>query len=320
MQDRIKNDAFESFDGTRISYALRGEGDLPLVLCDGLGCTGYTWRYILPYFSRCTEVISWHYRAHGDSGPPAVPGGVTIPDFAEDLHALLDETGVKRGVLVGYSMGVSVVLEFTARHPERVAGLVLLCGNYRNALDDFIANPLAATLLKHSKRPLLHLARRRGVQRLWKLLLMPTPLHWQIAGIKSINTDFARPEDFLDPYFEGLQSIELHHFLEIAFAFAEHSAEEILPTIEAPTLIIAGEEDIFTPLRASREMHAAIPNSELLVVRRGRHTTPIEFPELVVLRTEKFLRDHFPHDCTGDRVRSAAHRTEPFLRGPLPDR
>ncbi|RME45366.1 MAG: alpha/beta hydrolase, partial [Deltaproteobacteria bacterium] len=240
-----------------------------------------------------TTVISWHYRGHGHSAPPADPRRITIPDFAEDLSYLLEETAVERGVLLGYSMGVSVVLEFAARHPERVAGLVLLCGNYEKALDDFLGNPLLATLFKWSRKPILSVARRERVRRLWRLLLTPTPLHWRIAGIKSVNTDFARPEDFLGPYFHGLQSIDLDRFLEIAFAFAEHSARSILPEIRVPTLIIAGDEDIFTPLRASREMHTAIPNSELLVVRRGRHTTPIEFPDLLLLRMEKFLCDHF---------------------------
>jgi pimeloyl-ACP methyl ester carboxylesterase len=44
----------------------------------------------------------------------------------------------------------------------------------------------------------------------------------------------------------------------------------------------------------SVKMHAAIPGSELLVLPGGTHVGPLEHPDLVALRLEKYLRDHFP--------------------------
>jgi len=56
-----------------------------------------------------------------------------------------------------------------------------------------------------------------------------------------------------------------------------------------PTLIVAGTDDTFTPYWLSEEMHARIRGSELLTVPGGTHVAPIEHPELITLRLEKFL-------------------------------
>ena len=59
-----------------------------------------------------------------------------------------------------------------------------------------------------------------------------------------------------------------------------HSAREILPTINVPVLIVAGDRDNMTPRILSEEMHKMISGSSLLVVEGGSHTAPIERPQL----------------------------------------
>jgi pimeloyl-ACP methyl ester carboxylesterase len=70
---------------------------------------------------------------------------------------------------------------------------------------------------------------------------------------------------------------------------SEHTAYDHLPLVKVPTLIVAGTEDTFTPYWLSEEMHARIAGSELLTVPGGTHVAPIEHPELIALRLEKFL-------------------------------
>ena len=86
---------------------------------------------------------------------------------------------------------------------------------------------------------------------------------------------------------------------------AEHSCEDILHKIDVPVLIVAGEHDTFTPVWLSEKMHCEIPDSEMLMVPDGTHTAPIELPELVCLRLEKWLGTHFDIDT---RFRSRAHK------------
>jgi len=57
--------------------------------------------------------------------------------------------------------------------------------------------------------------------------------------------------------------------------------------------VVAGELDTWTPMWLSVKMHAAVPGSEMLVLPAGSHVGPIEHPELLALRVERFLDDHF---------------------------
>jgi pimeloyl-ACP methyl ester carboxylesterase len=73
-----------------------------------------------------------------------------------------------------------------------------------------------------------------------------------------------------------------------------------------PTLIVAGERDTWTPLERSKAMHAAIPGSELLVLADATHTGPLERPEVVGERLERFLAEH-----AGPAPRARARRRTP---------
>jgi fermentation-respiration switch protein FrsA (DUF1100 family) len=73
----------------------------------------------------------------------------------------------------------------------------------------------------------------------------------------------------------------------------EHAAEDVLETIRTPTLVIAGEDDRFTPLSVMEKMWRSIPSAEFLVIPRGTHTALVENPLLMNMRIELFLRDHF---------------------------
>ena len=78
-------------------------------------------------------------------------------------------------------------------------------------------------------------------------------------------------------------------FLGMLKNASEHTAFDHLPEIRVPTLIVAGTHDTFTPYWLSEEMHDRIPGAEMLTVPGGTHVSPIEHPELITLRLEKFL-------------------------------
>jgi pimeloyl-ACP methyl ester carboxylesterase len=80
-------------------------------------------------------------------------------------------------------------------------------------------------------------------------------------------------------------------FLRTLESAADHTAWEHLAHVDVPTLIVAADQDKFTPLWLSQRMHRAVPQSELLVVPSGSHTAVIELPELIALRIERFLKE-----------------------------
>src|SRR5262249_12155256 len=83
-------------------------------------------------------------------------------------------------------------------------------------------------------------------------------------------------------------------FMEMLLHAGRHSARDLLPEIDLPTLVVAGDRDGFTPVGLSRAMADLIPGAELLVVVGGSHTAPIERPELVGETVLGFLARRLP--------------------------
>jgi pimeloyl-ACP methyl ester carboxylesterase len=88
-----------------------------------------------------------------------------------------------------------------------------------------------------------------------------------------------------------MAQVDVRLWLNMLACAGRHSARDVLPHIEVPTLIISGERDGFTPAWLSEEMHKLVPSSELFVVEGGSHTAPIERPAEVTGRISEFLRD-----------------------------
>ncbi len=277
-------------DGTRIHWTEGGLGAPPILLCDGIGCAGYIWRFLKPELARRHRTIHWNYRGHGQSEAPADPARVSVADCVDDLFVVLDAAGEQRVVLMGHSMGVQVALEAHRRHPERVAGLVLICGAPGRPLDAVHDVPLAAAALPYAQAAV---SRFPGLSRLLFRSVIPTDLSLKLALTFEVNEKLVAREDLVR-YLEDLADVDPALFLKLLGSAAQTDASDHLPSIAIPTLIIAGEQDTFTPMWLSVKMHAAIPGSELLVLSNGTHVGPLEHPELCDLRVEKYFSDHFP--------------------------
>ena len=294
--------AISSVDETPIFYEVSepssaGGAAVAVVLTDGIGCDGYVWKYLREDLAGERRLIHWHYRGHGRSPLPRDPRRIGIADLADDLAEVLSDSGTEDAVLFGHSMGVQVVLEAYRRHPNRVRGLVLLCGAPENPLRTFRGSSGAELLLPRI---------RSVVERAPRLinqaarLLVPTRLAYSLAARLEINAELMQASDFM-PYLRGLSRVEVPYFLSMLAAAGEHSAVDLLPRIAVPTLVVAGETDGFTPPDLSQSMAGAIPGAELFVVQAGSHTAPLERPELVGRTVRDFLARRVDPTGGGER-------------------
>jgi len=285
---RVKRGRVTSFDGTQIAYTSTGEG-LPLYFADGIGCDGYVWKYTRRMFGETCRLVHSHYRGHADSEMPRDTNNLSILDLVEDIRRVLDDDEVEKAIMVGHSMGCQVIFEFARQYPERTLGLVPMCGSYGYPLKTFHDNKMLDTVFPFLY-PLFVLT-PWAPEAIWHRIV-PTKLAYFIATHGEINGHMIREEDFF-PYLQFIGKIDLRMFAKMLDYAARHTAEEFLPQINVPTLIIAGERDTFTPGWLCDKMHQMIEGSELLTVPRGSHTAPIEMPQLVNLRLERWLLDHF---------------------------
>ncbi|TAJ17645.1 MAG: alpha/beta hydrolase [Dehalococcoidia bacterium] len=286
MPAKLNEGFFHSFDGTRIYYNWAGKG-LPLVCCDGIACDQYAWKYVFQWFASDYRIVRWNYRGHGKSDAPADFTHLQIADLADDLHRLLDELKLDRAVLLGHSMGTQVILEFAHRHPERVAGLVPICGCYEHPLRSSYNSDILERFL-----PVLNRAYENHQQLFWQMWKRFVPTKWAfwVSVLFEINHALVKYDDFM-PYLEHVAEMDIGLFLTMLRYANDHSAKPYLKDIRVPTLIFAGDKDKLTPIVVQKRMHNQIPGSEMQVLPLGTHTAPIEHPDLICLRLEKFLHD-----------------------------
>jgi pimeloyl-ACP methyl ester carboxylesterase len=180
---------------------------------------------------------------------------------------------------------VQVILEFGVQHPERVRALVPMCGSYGRPLDTFHDTDVASAMFPRMFEIIRRFPGR--AQSLWSKLL-PTELSYQIGVNFELNKRLVRRADF-EPYLAHLASMDVQVFMRMLEQLNQHSVEDRLHLLRAPTLVIAGEKDTFTPAWLSQRMQQLIPNAELLMIPSGTHAAPIELPELVHLRLDRFL-------------------------------
>jgi len=278
--------AVSAADGSSLFYESWGErgARVPIVLCDGIGCDGFVWRYLRHDLPERFGLHP-HYRGHGRTAAPRDPARVTIEDLADDIACVLDDALVERAVLVGHSMGVQVALETYRRHRDRVAGLVLVCGASSHPLKTFRGSAALEELLPTIQRWIHRVP--RVINRVTRLVL-PTRLAFEVATRLEVRRELIEPDDFM-PYLEGMARIDARLFVAMLSAAGQHSADDLLPEVAVPSLVVAGGRDGFTPPERSRAMAAAIPGAELLEIPNASHTAPIERPHLVDWTVRDFV-------------------------------
>src|SRR5512138_2340370 len=111
-------------DGLKLHLEVSGEGP-PLVLIHGFTGSTATWSSLRPAFDELCTVIAIDLPGHGKSSVPADPERYRLERFAADLARVLDELGIDRAVVHGYSMGGRTALRFGVEEGDRLAGLIL---------------------------------------------------------------------------------------------------------------------------------------------------------------------------------------------------
>lgn len=291
MTFTLQSGTVAGFDKTPLHYTLtepaQARSDLTLVFCNGVGMDTSLWVHMLEFFRSDYRTLTWDYRGHGLSHRPKRFKAIKITDHVKDLQGVVSELHLSDLVLLGHSMGVQVILEFFHRHPQRVRGLVPVCGSYENPLKEIFYLPLFDMLFPH----IFDIGTRHvhALNAIWQIASR-TRVVEEIALLLGTNRAMTHRED-MRAYLKNLTTIEAGFFLYALRGATQHSAKKYLASINVPTLIVAGQWDPLTPVSISRRMAEKIPGATLLVIPQGSHCALLDQPELLNLETEKFLAD-----------------------------
>lgn len=279
---------FQAMDGTSIYYEVRGRGE-PIVFIYGIACLMNHWHKQVEHFSKTHKVILFDIRGHHKSVPVNNLSNFTFQHLAFDINGLLKHLEIERAHFVGHSFGVPYLIKTYEQFPEIFSSLTFINGFARNPLKKLFGLEFVEPLFnfmreQHSKSPDLW-------SNLWRGLI-DNPIAFQLAALAGgFNIRLTQFKD-IEMYGRGVSRLELPYFFELFEQLLRFDGTTVLPDIDKPTLIIAGDNDMLTPMSFQREMHAAIRGSEFLVIPYGSHCSQLDFPEFVNLKLAEFLQKH----------------------------
>ncbi len=129
-------------DGARINYQSHGKGEEALVLIHGWSSNLDFWRDQASELAKRNRVIVVDLPGHGQSDKPQTTYSMDL--FARAVDAVMNDAGVKRGVLVGHSMGTPIMRQFYRKYPEKTLALIIVDGSLRPFGDKKLMEALLA--------------------------------------------------------------------------------------------------------------------------------------------------------------------------------
>ena len=283
---KVEEHRVVAHDGTDLAYHVVGEG-LPVLLANGLGGSWRAWTHQIGYFQDRYRFVSWDYRGLYRSGPPPDRDALSVEEQAEDALVVMDALGIEQTAIFGWSMGVQVALELFRTAPDRVKLLVLINGVAGNPWESAFDVPALGAMIPH----VLGLVRTlpKVAQSVTERVVQwPETVTWaKRMGLAGQTLD----EEIFGQLAGSFAGLDMDLYLHTLQLLGEHDARDVLPDIDVPMLVIAGDRDLFTPRAAAEQMVREVRGGELLVVPGGTHYVAVEYPELVNLRIEKFFRE-----------------------------
>ncbi|MEV5374541.1 alpha/beta hydrolase [Streptomyces nondiastaticus] len=244
--------AYVTVNGLRTYYEVQGEGE-PLLLLHGGGVTADSWYAQLAELAQHYRVYAPERRGHGRTQD--LPGPITYPVMADDTAALIDELGLGRVRLVGWSDGGIVSMHLALRRPDLVAKLALIGSGTSEGLAETVVNLVDGS---QESRELL----TQMFQGPYAALSPDGPDHFPVVLDKLSLMWREGPQLTLDD----------------------------LPKITVPTLVMQGDRD-GVRVEHSAAMTRALPDAQLAVLPGTSHAVPLEKPGLVNRMLLDFLSD-----------------------------
>lgn len=265
-----------SADGTVIE-AWRNVAEGPTVLlCNGLGTSPYAWPGLLD--PDCgLRVISWNHRGIGRSARPEDTDRVEVDTFVQDAIAVLDDAGVDRCVVAGWSLGVNTAFELALRHPERVSAIFAVAGVPGRSFASMgaplliprvLREPIGvnvARVMKHAGPALTPVVRRIPIGPISTTALRHSGLMLPTARSKDVKRTV---REFL--------TTPVDWYGHLALAAARHR-QVAWARIDVPTMFVAGRWDVLASHRDLRSA-ADLIDDATYVELFGTHFLNLEQP------------------------------------------
>lgn len=237
----------------RISYMEQGRGPVALFV-HGVLLSAHLWRHQLAHLSDLRRCIALDLLAHGET-EIAPDQDVSVTANAHMLREFLDALGIEQVDLVGNDSGGGIAQIFAASSPERVRSLTLTdCDAHDNWPPEAF-------------KPFLAMAAAGGLRGTLEALLADKAVY---RSPQALGRAYEHPErladDSIEQYLRPLVRTEqrtrdLQRFLAAFDNQHTRAIEARLKTVQAPTLIVWGTDDVYFDVKWSRWLADTIPGT-----------------------------------------------------------
>ena len=250
-----------------IFYEIRGDGP-PVVLLHPFPCHREFWFPVAAAIESRYRLILPDLRGHGDS--EVGEGPALMSKHAGDVARVLDAAGIGKATFVGCSIGGYILFEFWRRFRERVTSLVLCDTRPQADTAEARANRLKAA----------DAVLEQGTQAFIETMVP------KLIG----RTALAMRPDLVDGVRTMMRKMSAEDISQVQRGMAERpDSVADLKTIDVPTLIAIGEEDVLATVADGELMRQNIAGSQLKVIPKAGHYAPWEQSEAVGTVLRQFL-------------------------------
>ncbi len=238
-------------DGCPIHVEVAGSENAPaLMLSNSIGTDLHMWDDQASAWSERFRLIRYDRRGHGKSGVP--PGPYTMERLGRDVLAILDALKVKKANWCGLSMGGMVGQWLGANAPDRIDKLIL-----SNCTDHYAD--------KGPWNDRLKFLREKGLE----AMIGPNMERWFTKAFRDNNPDVIKRMTAM------FVATPRDGYIACGAAVRDMDHRALLPKIKAPTLVIAGKQDMATTLAMGESLRDRIPGAKLAVID-GAHICNVE--------------------------------------------
>ncbi len=250
------------------AYTDEGNGDV-LLLLHGFPLNQSMWKHQIAALTQTHRVIAPDLRGHGQT--EVTEGTVTMAEMAGDVRGLLDHLEVNTPVSVGgLSMGGYVAWEFWSQFPMRVAKLLLF--DTRAVAD----TEIVARAREMMAAQVVAVGASMASESMLPKLVSEATKNQQAAVVKELeNMILATDPQAIAATQRGMAQ--------------RRDMTELLPSIDVPTLVVCGSEDVISPPEEMESFANLIPNAQFVQIENAGHLAPLEQPELVNKAVRSFL-------------------------------
>ena len=223
-----------------------------VVLLHGLSSNHTTWLGIMKTLrDNRYNCLTLDMRAHGYSDKTKNKKLYQIPVFTDDLHQIIESEQIKNFILVGYSFGGQVAIDYAAKYPNDLKSLLLISTNHAPPLD-YLHLGFLTPLVSGG------------------FSLLAALLFWQKLK-KYHYYQHGQAVGYWDSVWDGLRTMPLAVNFWLLAQEVKINLKKEIKQIKTPTTLLCGKNDFFITKKEIRDMIQTIPGSQLIISQNPSH-------------------------------------------------